>query len=94
MHVPERGEGRDENEEEQRRTVASRQMGQPVPGRSQRRVSDWLCFLILPCLQGMQVKAMETSSIHLEKEMEKDAHSFAASTRQQQQQQPHGDGSP
>ena len=34
-------------------------------------------FLILLSLQGMQVKATETSSIHLEKEMEQEANSFA-----------------
>ena len=61
-------------------------------------------FLMLLCLQGVaQVKAMETSSIHLEKEMEVEADRFAPrqnrdesrdtqersrSPWQQQQQQP------
>ena len=36
-----------------------------------------LLFLMLPSLQGIQVKATETSSTHLEKEMEKEADSFA-----------------
>ena len=34
-------------------------------------------FLILLCFHGIQVKATVTSSIHQEKEMEKEADSFA-----------------
>ena len=37
-------------------------------------VFGWFCFWMLPCPQGITlVKAMETSSIHLEKEMEVEA---------------------
>ena len=73
MHVPEGGEGGYENGEEQRRRAASRQMGQPaLAGRSQG-----FPHLILPSLQGMQVRAKETNLIHHEKEGKKEADMFA-----------------
>ena len=56
--------------------AASRQKGQPVPGGRNEGFPAG-SVLILPSLQGIQVKATETSSIHLEKEMDKEADSFA-----------------
>ena len=64
--VPEGGEGGDEHEEEQRRRAASRENGQPAPGAAMR-VPGWLS------LQGIEVKATETSSTHFERETEKEA---------------------
>ena len=47
-------------------------MGQPAPGERNEGFRLVL-FLALLCLQGTQVKAMETRSCHPEKEMEKEA---------------------
>ena len=102
--MPEGGEEGDENEEEQRRGAASRQVGQPAPGGvfPSGTVFDPSEF------QGMQVKATETSLFHQEKEREKEADIFAGKDawiraysellsipfKQQQQQLPHGYGLP
>ena len=81
-------------------------MGQPALGRRNEgfRLAP---YLILLSFQGMQVKAMETSLIHQEKEGERGRHTrreggvdqgrsrtLLPSFFQQQQQQLHGDGLP
>ena len=42
VHIPEEGEGGEENDEEQRRRAVSRENGQPAPG-SAIEVSSWVC---------------------------------------------------
>ena len=52
----------------------SRENGPPVSGAAMK--GFWLVlFLVLLCLQGIQVKAMKMSLVHQEKEMEVEAHS-------------------
>ena len=68
VHVLERGE---ENEEEQRQKASIRESGTPVPMGAMKGFRLVL-FLILLCLQETQVKARETSLVHLE-EMEVEA---------------------
>ena len=75
VHVPKVGGGGDENEEEQRRRAARRQLGPPAP-RGRNEGFRLTLFLILLSLQGMQVKATETSPTHVEREMEREAARF------------------
>ena len=70
------GEGADENAEEQRRIKLSLKNGPPAPG-GRNKGFQLVLSLILLYLQEMQVAATETSSIHLEDEMEKEADRFA-----------------
>ena len=65
VHFPEEG---DENE---KRVVTSDFQCQSVA------MKGFCLFLMLLCLQGTQVTAMETSSIHLEKHKEVEADRFA-----------------
>ena len=69
-------EGGEGNEEEQRRRAASREHGHQCQGAAMEGFLLVL-FLILLHLQGRHVKAMETSLVHLEKEMEVEADRFA-----------------
>ena len=75
VHIPEGGEGGDDIEEEQRRRAASRQNGQCQ--EAALKGFQLVLFLILLSHQGIQVKATETSSTHLQREMEKEADSLA-----------------
>ena len=108
VHVPE-GRGGDEKEEEQREKSAESPNGVNQRQEAAMKGFRLVLFLILPRLQGMKMKATETSSTHLEREKEKEADMFAGrevwrkpkdqqwrfpSPRKQLQQQAQGDGLP
>ena len=73
VHVPEGGGG-DEKEEEQREKSAESPNGVNQRQEAVMKGFRLVLFLILPRLQGMQMKATETSSTHLEGEGKRGRH--------------------